>query len=54
MLRERDSAAVYIYENGQKRFIMPGVFERKGYDFKDVKVVPAGGLSNETPGAAIH
>ena len=54
LLRERDSPAVFIYENGQKRFIMPGVFERKGYDFKDVKVVPAGGLGRETPGAAIY
>jgi len=54
LLRERDSQAVFMYENGQKRFIMPGVFEKMGLDWKDVKVVPAGGLGNETPGAAIR
>lgn len=55
LLRERDSAAVYYYENGQKRGIVsPQAFERRGYKWSDIKVVPSGTLKDETLGASMQ
>jgi hypothetical protein len=55
LLRERDSKAVYYYENGQKRYITSGIlFEQLGHKWSDVKVVPKGGLSSEALGAPIQ
>jgi hypothetical protein len=55
LLRERDSKAVYFYENGQKRGIAsPEAFERLGHKWSDIKVVPSGTLKNETLGASLH
>jgi hypothetical protein len=55
LFRERDSPAVYYYENGQKRVIAnEKVFEGLGHKWSDVKVVPKGALQNESNGAPIQ
>jgi hypothetical protein len=55
LLRERDSPAVFYYENGQKRVIAnEKVFEGLGHKWSDVKVVPKGGLRSEAVGAPIE
>jgi hypothetical protein len=55
LFRERDSRAVYYYENGQKRGITsPEAFERLGHKWSDIKTVPSGTLKNETVGAPLQ
>jgi hypothetical protein len=55
LFRERDSPAVYYYENGQKRVIAnEKVFEGLGHKWSDVKVVPKGALGSEANGAPIE
>ncbi|HEY0710116.1 MAG TPA: hypothetical protein VGG33_25115 [Polyangia bacterium] len=55
LLRERDSAAVFYYENGQKRYIAnEKIFESLGHKWSDVKVVPKGGLQSEANGPPIQ
>ena len=55
LLRERDQAAVFYYENGQKRWISSQeTFERLGHRWADVKVVPAGSLGSEATGSPIQ
>jgi hypothetical protein len=55
LFRERNSQAVYYYENGQKRGIAsPEAFERRGYKWSDIKVIPSGTLGRETVGAPIQ
>ncbi|HEY0712661.1 MAG TPA: hypothetical protein VGF45_08310 [Polyangia bacterium] len=55
LLRERDSPAIFYYENGQKRYIAnEKVFESLGHKWTDVKVVPKDGLRNEATGAPIQ
>jgi hypothetical protein len=55
LLRERDSQAVFYYENGQKRWInSPETFQRMGYKWSDVKIVPSGSLQTETTGPPVQ
>ena len=55
LFRERDSKAVYYYENGQKRGIAsPEAFERLGHKWSDIKTIPSGTLKNETVGAPLQ
>jgi hypothetical protein len=51
--RERDKREVFYYENGQKRWITGEAFERGGYDHKDIRILPSGGLKDHTTGAPI-
>ena len=51
--RERDKAEVYYYENGQKRWITDEAFKRLGGDYKEIKVLPSGGLQDHTHGSPI-
>jgi hypothetical protein len=51
--KESDRAEVYYYENGQKRWITGEAFDRGGYSYKDIRVLPAGALKDHTTGAPI-
>jgi hypothetical protein len=51
--RERDRPEVFYYENGQKRWITDEAFRRMGADYKEIKVLPSGGLQDHTHGAPI-
>ena len=55
LFRERDSPAVYYFENGQKRTIMSETaFEKRGYQWKDIRVVPSGSFKSQTKGAPLN
>jgi hypothetical protein len=55
LLRERNSPAVYYYENGQKRGVTsPEAFERQGFKWSDIKTIPTGTLKDETIGAPVQ
>ena len=53
--REEDNRTIWYYENGQKRFVTSEeVFKKRGFDWKDVRVVPPGALGNQTTGGLIN
>ena len=55
LLKERDAPTVYLYEGGTKRPIKSeAAFQRSGYTWKNVKVVPSGSLSPVTMGKPIE
>jgi hypothetical protein len=55
LLKERDNPTVYRYEGGQKRpFASEAVFQKRGFNLKDVKIVPSGSLRNEPAGKPIE
>jgi hypothetical protein len=55
LLKERDNPTVYRYEGGQKRpFTSEAVFRKRGYNLKDVKIVPSGGLRDQPAGKPIE
>ena len=55
LLRERNSPAVYYYENGQKRGITSAeAFERHGFKWSDIKTIPSGTLKDETIGSPMQ
>jgi hypothetical protein len=54
LMRERTGPRVFVYEGGQKRWVTnPQVFTRQGYNWKDIKLVPNGSLSDYPDGSPV-
>lgn len=54
LLRERDKAPIFYYENGQKHWIQSAeTFNKLGYKGSDVKILPSGSLDSEASAAPI-
>jgi hypothetical protein len=55
LIRERGKDHIWVYEGGHKRWITSAlVFGTKGYDWKNVKVVPNGSIGEYTDGSPVQ
>ena len=55
LIKERGASTVFLIEGGTKRPVASeDAFKRQGFNWNDVKTVPAGGLANLTTGKPIE